>query len=156
MTRAVNPHLAPLSFLLRKTWKGEFSSSTPDKPMVDVMRWEPALNGNAIRVVHSVNDGEYGGETMILWDPARSKIIYFYFTTSGFYTRGTLDAGEGHYTTHEEVTGNTNGITAVKSHTHTTPNGKVSVESQYFRNGTWVEGHSVIYSEAPAAEVVFQ
>jgi hypothetical protein len=53
--------------LLAKTWKGALKSSEPDKlatanlpearPVVDVMRWERALNGKAIRVLHSINDG---------------------------------------------------------------------------------------------------
>ena len=113
--QTMNEHLAPLAFLVGQTWRGEFSESTPEKPMVDVMRWERALNGNAVRVTHSVNDGAYGGETMIVWDPDEHQIIYYYFTTSGFYSRGAMQVGDGHYTTHEQVTGNTNGISAVKA-----------------------------------------
>jgi hypothetical protein len=43
--------------LLGKTWKGEFKDSTPEKPIIDIARWERALNGQAIRVVHSINNG---------------------------------------------------------------------------------------------------
>ena len=152
----LNEHLAPLAFLVGATWKGELSSSTPDKPVVDVLRCERALNGNAIRMLHSINDGEYGGETIVVWDPTEGVIVYYYFTTSGFYTRGTMELGEGHYTAHEAVTGNTNGITAVTSHAHLTPDGNFSVASQYFREGEWIEGHSVVYTPTPEAEVHFR
>lgn len=32
--------LEPLRPFLGKTWTGEFASSTPEKPLADVMRWE--------------------------------------------------------------------------------------------------------------------
>ena len=31
-----------------KTYKGEFSESTPEKPVFDVQYWERILNGNGI------------------------------------------------------------------------------------------------------------
>ena len=65
---SLDPNLEPLRPFLGKTWKGEFKNSTPDKPVVDVMQWERALNGKAVRVLHSINDGEYGGESFIVWD----------------------------------------------------------------------------------------
>ncbi len=76
--------------LLGKTWKGEFKESTPEKPLIDVSRWERALNGQAVRVVHSVNDGVYGGETLITWDAKKKSLAYWYFTTAGFRTEGTM------------------------------------------------------------------
>ena len=66
--------LEPLRPFLDKTWKGAFKNSTPEKPMVDIMRWERALNGKAVRVLHSVNDGTYGGETIFMWDPKKQVI----------------------------------------------------------------------------------
>src|SRR5262245_33334512 len=52
---SLDEHLAPLRPFLGKTWKGEFKNSTPEKPRFDISRWERALNGKAVRVVHSVN-----------------------------------------------------------------------------------------------------
>src|SRR6188508_1077826 len=75
------PQLEPLRPLLEKTWKGEFAKSTPEKPLVDVMRCERALNGKAVRVVHSLNDGAYGGETIFRWDAKQESLTYHYFTT---------------------------------------------------------------------------
>ena len=49
--------LKPFAPLLGKTWKGEFKNSTPEKPLFDVARWVRALNGKAVRVLHSVYDG---------------------------------------------------------------------------------------------------
>jgi len=151
----LNDHLISLAPFLG-IWRGEFADSTPDKPKVDVARWERALNGNAVRILHSVNDGQYGGETLIVWDPDEASLVSYYFTTSGFYTRGTMSAGDDHFVSHEVVTGSSSGITEVKSTSHLTPDGSFRVVSQYFRNGAWVEGHEVTYHRDDSAEVVFQ
>src|SRR5215510_11921124 len=81
---SLDPHLEPLRPLLQKTWKGSFKNSRPDKPTVDVMHWERALNGRAVRVLHSINDGSYGGETLFRWDELKQAVTYHYFTTAGF------------------------------------------------------------------------
>src|SRR5215470_1937995 len=68
--------LKPFAPLIGKTWKGEFKKSTPENPLFDVSRWERALNGKAVRVLHSVNDGIYGGETLITWDANKKTLAY--------------------------------------------------------------------------------
>ncbi|MBN2056220.1 hypothetical protein JW905_14945 [bacterium] len=45
----------------------------PDNPKYDVSRWERALNGPAIRILHSVNDSYYSGETLLFWDYTRKS-----------------------------------------------------------------------------------
>jgi hypothetical protein len=152
----LNEHLVGLAPFVGRTWRGEFADSTPDKPMVDVTRWERALNGNGVRILHSVNDGQYGGETVIVWDSSEASLVYFYFTTSGFYTRGKMTVTNGHYVSHETVTGDSSGITEVKSTAHIAPDGSQRVLSQYFKNGAWVEGHEVTYRVDDQAEVVFR
>ncbi len=80
----LEPHLAALRPLVGKTWRGVFPNSKPDKPVVDVSRFEIALNGQAVRSLHSINDGEYGGETLMVWDKEKQAVVYYYFTTGGF------------------------------------------------------------------------
>ena len=67
----MNPRLAPLAHLVGKTWKGTVSPPGAAKPAVDVSRFELALNGQAVRNRHSIDDGAYGGETFILWEEAK-------------------------------------------------------------------------------------
>jgi hypothetical protein len=146
----------PILPLLGKTWRGVFNGSTPEKPMVDVARWELALNNQVVRILHSINDGDYGGETIILWDETEHGLIYFYFTTAGFYTRGTLKIEMGKILTHEMVTGNQTGITEVRGTTELLPDGRLYVRTEYLQNGTWIPGRETYYSEAPEAEVRFK
>lgn len=139
-----------------KTWKGQFQDTTSEKPAFDVARWERALNGQAIRILHSVNEGEYGGESIVFYDKVQEKIRYYYFTTAGFYTNGSMSFEGEKLISYEEVSGNQNGITAVKSITEFLPEGKLKGSSQYLQNGEWVPGHVIIYQEAPKAEVIFK
>jgi len=148
--------LSPLKPFIGKTWRGELKGSAPDKPMIDVSHWERALNGRAVRVLHSVNNGEYGGESIITWDPNKKSLVYFYFTTAGFYTTGVMTIDGNKFISHEIVTGNRQGITEVKSISEILPDGRLSVGAQYSQGGKWVEGHQVIYVEAPGAEVIFK
>lgn len=151
-----NEHLAPLAPYVGKTWRGEFSESTPENPLVDVQKWEWALNGQAIRILHSVNDGIYGGESMILWDRQSERLIYFYFTTAGFYTTGTMVYDDGAFVSHEEVTGSEDGTTAVRSTSVLLSDGRLHTKAEYQRGNAWVPGHEITYVEDPTAKVVFR
>ncbi len=110
---ALDPHLEPLRPLLGKTYKGVFKNSTPENPLVDVARWDRILNGQAVRMAHSINDGAYGGETVFRWDPQKKAVTYHYFTTASFMTVGTVEFKEGKVVTEEAVVGEAGGVTKV-------------------------------------------
>lgn len=137
-------------------WKGHFKNSTPEKPVIDIAHWERALNGKAVRILHSINDGVYGGETLILWDKEKRGLVYEYFTTAGFRTSGTAQVEEGRLICHERVSGNADGITEVKATVRLKPEGTLTTTSEYFKNGSWVPGHEVKYQKAPEAKVIFK
>jgi hypothetical protein len=153
---SLEPQLEPLRPLLDKTWKGAFKNSKPDKPLADVMRWERALNGKAVRVLHSVNDGVYGGETVFMWDEKKQVITFHYFTTAGFVTVGTLTSKDGKFTGHELVSGSADGVTEVRSTCEFLPDGAFRVKSEYLKNGEWQPGREVDYKQDSAAKVIFK
>ena len=111
---SLDPNLEPLRPWLGKTWKGEFKSSTPEKPVIDIARWERALNGKAVRILHSINQGTYGGESIVTWDAQQQALTYHYFTTAGFMTKGTMTVKDGKLLTHEVVQGSSQGVTEVR------------------------------------------
>jgi len=152
----LNEHLKPLKPFIGKTWRGKSPNADPDKPFEDISRWERALNGQAVRILHSINEGAYGGETLIVWDRKKESLVFYYFTTEGFYTSGTIKMEDGKMISHEIVTGNENGITEVQSVGTILPDGRLHSKSQYLKNGEWVDGHEFIYEEAPAAKVIFK
>lgn len=138
------------------TWKGHFKNSTPENPLIDVAHWERTLNGKAIRVLHSINDGMYGGETLMMWDAAKGQIVYSYFTTAGFRTTGTAKVENSKVICHEVVSGSAEGVAEVKATVEMRPNGTFSTKSEYLKGGAWVPGHEVSYERAPEAKVVFK
>jgi hypothetical protein len=143
--------------MLEKTWQGAFKNSKPDQPTVDVMRWERALNGKAIRVLHSINDGVYGGETIIVWDEKKQSVAYYYFTTAGFMTTGTMSFQGDKVITLEKVDGSgASGVTEVRGTSEFRPDGTFHVKTEHAKGGEWSPGHEVVYNEAPSAKVKFK
>jgi hypothetical protein len=152
----MNPHLAPLAHLIGKTWRGTVSPPGEAKPAADVSRFELALNGQAVRNRHSIDDGAYGGETFIVWEEARQSLVYFYFTTAGFYTTGTMSVEDGAIVSHEIVKGAAGGVAEVKATSRVLPDGRLHVKSRYLKDGQWVDGRETYYTEDPQAVVRFK
>ena len=150
------PQLEPLRPMLGRTWKGAFKNSTPQRPMVDVMRWERALNGQAVRVVHSVNDGVYGGETIFRWNEKKQEVAYHYFTTAGFMTVGSVRFEDGKLITHEVVEGNAGGVSEVRGISEMLADGTYRVKTEHLKDGKWGAGREVIYMQDGEAKVVFK
>ena len=153
---SLQAELAPLKPFLGKTWRGVFKESKPENPTIDISRWERALNGKAIRVLHSVNEGAYGGESIIRWDAEKKQVTYYYFTTAGFMTTGTMTFADGKITTYETVSGNASGITAVRATYTFSPNGGYALKSEYEKNGEWTPGREASYTEDATAQVRFR
>jgi len=153
---SMNEHLKVFEPYLGKTWRGEFKGSTPEKPMIDISHWERALNGQAVRILHSVNNGEYGGESIIVWDEGQKSLVYYYFTTAGFYTSGSMTFADGKIVSLEKVSGHEGGITEVRSTGEILADGKLRSKAQFLKEGQWIDGHEIIYTEDPAANVVFK
>jgi hypothetical protein len=153
---SLDPHLEPLRPLLDKTWKGKFEGGKSDNPMSDVARWERALNGKAVRLLHSVNDGIYGGETILRWDAKKQAVVYYYFTTDSFMTVGTMTFDGGKLIAHETVEGNARGVTEVRATTELLADGTLHLKSEYLLDGKWQPGHEIKYRQDPAARVVFK
>ncbi len=148
-TPQMHPKLAFLAPYLG-TWQATFESGA-----VDVSKWERALNGTAVRTLHSINNGEYGGESLIFWDNKKKSLVFYYFTTAGFYTQGIINqSSDGDFVAIEEVTGNKDGITKVKS-TSTLLKNSMKVSSSYLKYGKWTEPEARTYTRS-SKEVIFR
>ena len=151
-----SPHFAPLKAMLGKTWKAPLPAASDGTQKFDVQRWELALNGQAVRILHSIGDGDYGGESLIVWDKEKQGLVFYYFTTAGFYTTGTVTTEGDALVTLESVKGDADGITQVKGVTRVLPDGRMHVKTLYLKKGAWTDGRDWKYSEAPGAEVRFK
>lgn len=155
-TNQLDAHLEAFRPFLGKTWRGEFKDSKPERPLFDVARWERALNGKAVRILHSVNRGDYGGESIIFWDAEQKEVRYHYFTTAGFHTTGTVTAADGKFAMSEKVSGNASGITEVKSTYELRPDGTLLSKATYLKDSQPSGDREILYREDPKAEVQFK
>ena len=151
-----SPRFAPLKAMVGKTWKAALPAAADGKAKFDVQRWELALNGQAVRILHSIADGEYGGESLIVWDKEKQGLVFYYFTTAGFYTTGTVSTEGDAVVTLERVQGDADGVSEVKGVTRVLPDGRMHVKTLYLKKGAWTDGRDWYYSEAPGAEVRFK
>ena len=152
---SLDPNLEPLRPWLGKTWKTD-GSAAGDKGKIDVAQWERALNGKAVRILHSINDGEYGGETLVTWDAEKKSIVYHYFTTAGFRTNGTMTFEGGKMTSKEKVSGNAGGVTEVRGTSEIAGDGTFRMKTEYLKEGKWQPARDVVYREDATAKVIFK
>lgn len=153
---SLDPQLEPLRPWLGKTWKGVFPGSSGGAPLADIARWERALNGKAVRILHSLNEGMYGGESIVRWDPQQQAVVYHYFTTAGFTTTGKMSFKDGRLLTHETVHGDAGGVTEVRGAFQMLPDATFRVKTEHLKDGQWSPAREVIYREDPTATVVFK
>ena len=142
---------APFEAMVGKTWRGQ---GTRDAKAEDIQRWEWAIGGNAIRIVHSVNNGAYAGESLIFRDKDTGNYIFHYFTTGGFHTTGTIrPTGPVAFEMEEAVHG-VKGLAALKSTGVLGADGIYRTRSKVEKDGQWVEVGGFDYREDATAKVV--
>lgn len=130
------------------TWYAVFEEKD-DKPVVsDVSNWQRILNGKALKTVHSINDGAYGGESIIFWDNKAQKYVFYYFTTADFMTVGEIEIlSDNSFAAYEDVNGESQiskGISKVRSISTLTKD-SITVETSYLKHGEWTEPESRRY-----------
>jgi hypothetical protein len=152
----LDPHLEFLQPWLDKTFKSEGKEPSSGKPATDIARWERALNGKAVRITHSLNDGAYGGEVIVRWDEEKQAVCYHYFTTDTFWTEGTMTFKDGKITSHEFVKGKAGGVTEVRATLETQSDGSYLQKSEFLKDGKWTPGREALYRPDPAARVIFK
>lgn len=137
--RAFQPYLG--------TWESEMDFGD-GKKVTDVSRWERALNGNTIRTLHSIDNGMYGGESLIFFDASKQQIVFYYFTTADFYTNGTIEfVGTNEFIAREQVTNSAQGYTEVESRSTLSEN-KLIVSTRYKKTGKWTEPQERTYTRS--------
>ena len=148
-------HLIEMKPLIGNTYKGNFINSTKENPMIDVLSFERALNGNAVKVIHSVNNGEFGGETMVMWNPEKGGIQSWYFTSAGSLTIQNVQIKKDAFISIENVEKNQNGITKVKTIIEVLHGNQIKKRTKYLMNNLWKDGSETIYTKINDHKPVF-
>ena len=143
----LSDHLTGLKPFIGNTYKGNFINSTIENPMIDVLSFERALNGNAVKVIHSVNNGEFGGETMVMWNPEEGGLQSWYFTSAGSLTIQNVQIKKDTFISIENVERNKNGITKVKTIIEVLHRNQIKKRTKYLMNNLWKDGSETIYNK---------
>ena len=64
-TAALDASLSPLAPYVGRVFSAEMAVPDAPKPAIDVQRWEEILGGKAVRITHSINGGDYGGDSLV-------------------------------------------------------------------------------------------
>ena len=133
------------------TWYAVFEEKDGKPTVSDVAQWQRILNGKALKTVHSINDGAYGGESIIYWDKKKQKYVFYYFTTADFMTTGEIEIlSENSFAAYEDVSGESQmskGISKVRSISVINKD-KITVETSYLKNGEWTTPQSRSYQRS--------
>ncbi|MDX1418322.1 MAG: hypothetical protein R3181_00025 [Rubricoccaceae bacterium] len=150
------PELERLAWLVG-TWVGSVDLGE-DRQAHDVSTFSWAVGGHALRNVHAVGDGIYGGETLIWYDRDADAYPFVYVTTGGFTTQGLLEIDDdGRLVGIEQVDGDeggmADGIDAVRSSSALDDDGHLVVSVAYQRDGQWGPEAARVYERDPDASL---
>ena len=152
----LSKHLAGLQNFIDKKFKGEFYNSTKEKPLFDVIHFESILNGSAICISHSVNDGEYGGKYIIIWNSDIGKVESYYFSTGGEIKVSKARIHNKEITIEDDYLKNENGIKKVRKIYKLNDIGQLENHIEYLLNNLWVKTHEMNYVENDSVKIIFR
>ena len=138
-----------------KYFKGETFNSTKTKLISEVIHFKRILNGQAIRIVHSINEGEFGGESIITWNQENNILESVYFSTGGNIKHSMVTLKENTITLVEDVSKNQNSIKKVKTTYYLNSYGQLKKETKYYINNMWIFSHNSNYTESKSSEIIF-
>jgi hypothetical protein len=92
-------HFAYLAPLVGHTWQGEFRNMDASHEQ----RLEWVYGGKFIRAKDTVHAGRQvrRGEGLFGWDAAEERIVYWYWSDSGFFNHGVMWEEDGYLRTRE-------------------------------------------------------
>ena len=145
--KPISEHLRPFKALLGNRYQGKYSNPQDGRLMDEVQHWERTLNGNAIKMTHSINNGEYGGVTIFMFDPEFQVLRSWYFDTAGSVKTANINYFNEKIIITEDVSKNKNGITKVKTIIEILDNLMLLKKTKYLMKNLWVDGNEVLFRE---------
>lgn len=133
--------LAPL---INRTWVGHFVGPA-DSTLTHRVRWEPILDGKAVRRTKLVPEASFADDGYYFWDWEAGQVAFLSVGNRGQVTRGFVVREEGRVV----LRGAWRDDRSVHEFALTLevlPDGKL--EDRYYgvANGEWTPGHLIIYS----------
>jgi len=148
----LHPELERLRPFLGVTWRGDLSDPGTKIRRSDIVRYDRTLNGEAVRMLHSVNDGEFGGEMIIRFSDEKDAVEYHYFTSAGFYVQGIMTLRRGRMIAEDR---DAEGRAVLRTERWLKGESLVSMTRMY-RDGKWTRGTEQFYAPAPDEKIRYR
>ena len=142
-----HPKLSHFNKFIECSFIGEIDNSKLKGVTIEKCSWQVALNGSAVRMVREVNDGEYIAEGLINWDPVEKSLIGWFFSSSGSVSKKYIETSSNRIAIIEDVSGNGNSITKIKTIYTINRSGDLLGVIQYLMQGIWVGGSEIAYQK---------
>ncbi|WP_428407042.1 hypothetical protein [Hyphococcus sp.] len=144
--------MAPFAKLAGRAWRGE-GIGPNGQPVVDIAKYEMILGGRAFQSTHKLENGSYGGRTIIFFDEGAKRYIFHYFTTAGFHTTGEIVPTETGFTAVEQVQNHPE-FAEVRSEAFYGDKTIRVVSSHVTHDGDASSGEELVYKEIPSKGVL--
>lgn len=144
--------LEPMRPFLGVTWRGDLTDPGSKHRRFDVVRYDRTLNGEVIRMLHSVNNGDLGGEMLIRYNEDAGRIEYHYFTSAGFLTTGSIRFRGTGFVAEDDVK---EGQVPMRTLRRIEGDRLVS-STQMLRDGRWTRGTEQFYEPAPDEKIRYR
>jgi hypothetical protein len=144
--------LEPMRPFLGITWRGDLTDPGSKRRRFDVVRYDRTLNGEAIRMLHSVNNGDLGGEMLIRYDEEDARVEYHYFTSAGFLTTGSIRFRGRSFVAEDDVKEGQVPMRTVRR----LDGDRLVSSTQMLRDGRWTRGTEQFYEPAPDEKIRYR
>ena len=137
--------LIAFNSLIGKNFIGEIKSKVGSRFITEIVSWESALKGDAVKASHIFNDDELLGETLIMYDQLENDISCWYFSSGGISKKSKFLSKSNDIIFLEDVSRNNNSITKIRTTYKLNKNSSYQKVTQYLINNVWTKGEKVLY-----------
>lgn len=130
-----------------KTFIGNIENKNNDSIGHEIIKWELALKGDAIKIYQHINENELVGESIIMFDQATNQFSCWYFSSGGVSKKSKVIVNGEQIILIEDVSKNNNSITKIRTKYEFIKSDSYIKNTQFLINNVWTKGLEINYKE---------
>jgi hypothetical protein len=146
----LSDHLSFIHQLIGKAWLGHYDNPD-DAHLNHHQRWEPILEGQAVRATKRVPEVNFTKETVYYWDPSQEAVRFLSLTSKGQVSTGSVSDENGRIVligSRIEASGGKE----FKFSFEVLQDGTLEDRFYLKANGEWMQGHLIRYASDAEAK----
>jgi hypothetical protein len=145
--KILNRDLIKFENLVGKSFSADIENKIKDSIGLEIVKWELALDGNAVKIIQNININDLISESIIMFDNVDNQFSCWSFTSGGMTSKSKLLDKSKHVTFMEDVSHNNNSITKIRTEYKFVKN-NVYIRYKYFLiNNVWTKGSKITFTE---------